>query len=676
MYKNVKLSTKIMTTAIGCMVIPIFITLAIIQLRATGMKQDIHSVVQKTSESELENIAKGVYETLNESVNAAIRLDCQTTALNAMEGVKFFYDQSEEGKISEKEAKQMAARYLLSQKIGESGYIYVLSKQGTILVHPKSELIGQDLRSYDFIREQISTNGSGFFEYSWKNPGEQVARQKSLAQEIFEPWGWIISATAYKTELAKETKAQIEASLRETILEKEIGESGYVYILGGKGEDKGHYIVSNQGKRDGEDIWHAKDSDGHFFIQSIVNRAVNLKPGEIATQRYPWQNRSEKTPRMKIAKIAYFAPWDWVIGSGGYEDEIGIAASLLENGISSMIIFISIIYLILVVAGSLVSYLLSKSITKPINRVIQSLNDSAGGVASAAGQVSSSSQFLAEGASEQAASIEETSSSLEEMSSMTKQNADNAGQADTLMKEANQVVDLANASMTELTGSMEDISKASEETSNIIKTIDEIAFQTNLLALNAAVEAARAGEAGAGFAVVADEVRNLAMRAAEAAKNTADLIEGTVKKVAEGADLVTKTNDAFGQVAESARKVGSLVGEIAAASGEQAQGIDQVNTAVADMDKVTQQNASNAEESASAAEEMSAQAEQMKASVAELVRMVGVARQGKGHTSAPSTRSAAQPTRQALTAPAKRTTNKENTPEQVIPLGDQYFTEF
>lgn len=335
---------------------------------------------------------------------------------------------------------------------------------------------------------------------------------------------------------------------------------------------------------------------------------------------------------------------------------------------------------------------ITRSVTKPLGRAIEGLTASADQVASASRQVSSSSQHLAEGSSDQAASIEETSSSLEEMSSMTKQNADHAKEANNLMSEANQVVGQANESMSDLTVSMDEITKASEETSKIIKTIDEIAFQTNLLALNAAVEAARAGEAGSGFAVVADEVRNLAMRAADAAKNTAGLIEGTVKKVKDGADLVTRTNEAFTKVSESSGKVGELVAEIDAASNEQAQGIGQVNTAVNEMDKVVQQNAANAEESASASEEMNAQAEQMKSIVAEMATLVGGSgsQAGSGesvlgneeHVSMSKVRQVAGKARAATTqaASAKSIETakpvKELKPDDVIPLDEDDFKDF
>jgi methyl-accepting chemotaxis protein len=358
------------------------------------------------------------------------------------------------------------------------------------------------------------------------------------------------------------------------------------------------------------------------------------------------------------------------------------ASATYQSTIITLLSIISIGILI----GSFLMWGISRGVTKPLRAVIEGLNEASDQVASGSDHVSSSSQKLAEGASEQAASIEETSSSLEEMSSMTKQNAGNATQADNLMKEANQVVSRANTSMGELTHSMEEISKASEETSKIIKTIDEIAFQTNLLALNAAVEAARAGEAGAGFAVVADEVRNLAMRAAEAAGNTADLIEGTVKKVKDGSDLVAGTNEAFSEVAQSAGKVGELVAEIAAASNEQAEGIGQVNTAVAEMDKVVQQNAANAEESASASEEMSAQAEQMKGFVEELVALVGGSKNGADQGREPRMKALKVFSKRVASTPKKFAgakglipashKAKEVNPEQVIPMDNDDFKDF
>lgn len=331
-----------------------------------------------------------------------------------------------------------------------------------------------------------------------------------------------------------------------------------------------------------------------------------------------------------------------------------------------------------VVLGVLIAIFITRSITGPIRRIIVGLGEGSEQVASASQQVSSGSQALAEGSAEQAASIEETSSSLEEMSSMTKKNADNANEAKTMMVQARDIVDKVNKHMGDMAGSIDEITKSSEETGKIIKTIDEIAFQTNLLALNAAVEAARAGEAGAGFAVVADEVRNLALRAADAAKNTSGLIENTIKAVKNGNELTQSTQSAFKENMEISEKVGDLVAEISAASSEQAQGIEEVNKAVAEMDKVVQQVAANAEESAAASEEMSAQAEQMQEFVGELVSMVGGSSAAGGKTrksvkKAAVAKKAGKGKPKALAAPAKR---EEASPEDVIPMDDGELKDF
>lgn len=271
--------------------------------------------------------------------------------------------------------------------------------------------------------------------------------------------------------------------------------------------------------------------------------------------------------------------------------------------------------------GAVAAWLITRGVTRRITEVAARLATESDKTGSAAVQVSEASQSMANGASQQAASLEETSSSLHEMASMTTRNSDNAQNAKALANQTRQTADAGALDMEQMKTAMAAIKGSSTEISKIIKTIDEIAFQTNILALNAAVEAARAGEAGLGFAVVADEVRNLAQRCAGAAKETADKISASTEKSEQGARISEKMAANLAAIVDKTRQLDERIAEIAQSSHEQSEGIGQLNSAVASMDKITQENAALAEESSASAEELKSQAEQVRLAVADLMRM-------------------------------------------------------
>lgn len=289
-----------------------------------------------------------------------------------------------------------------------------------------------------------------------------------------------------------------------------------------------------------------------------------------------------------------------------------------ENARAALLRFFSTTRLLVLATGSvgvligmLMLVLIGRRFTGHLRDSLQRLSAGTEYSATVSRQISNASELLANGTSSQAAAIQETSSSLEEISAMVRKNADHAQQANALSAETMEKADMCSSDMLDMASAIGNIITVSEETQQIIKVIDGIAFQTNLLALNAAVEAARAGEAGAGFAVVADEVRNLAMRVADAAHTTDSQIQDTTVKINDAMDIVTKSLVAFSEVTENTVKVNSLINEIAHATGEQAQGIDQINRAVTEIDQVVQQSAASAEESAAASRQVYDQLEEI-----------------------------------------------------------------
>lgn len=572
-----------------------------------------------------------------------------------------------------------------------SNYFFVVKEDLELLAHGGDpSLEGQNFMNLAdkktgrlFLQELILAaveKGEASTEYYWTKPGAGDAIFPKLTYaKYFEPWGIFICAGVYVEDIAEEI-AKTESLIQQGLDKLQQAHALSLLTMQGRFHAAFYTAYKKDSEKVGESFSQLKQlqlatdelkADVDAYIQAFARQVSNDTARNNTTNAIIVSARKTQEIAEAIGQEA-----DTSL------DRITMIGKRSMAGIA----------LGGALAGLLLAVVLIRAITKPLKQVIDGLAESSDQVVSASTQVASASQELAQGASDQAASLEETSASLEEISSMVKQNAGNSNEANQLMKEVSLVVDRAGGSMDRMTSCMREISTASEETQKIIKTIDEIAFQTNLLALNAAVEAARAGEAGAGFAVVADEVRNLAIRAAEAAKNTAGLIEGTAKKVKEGFDIVQETDIEFREVANTVKKSEALVDEITAASQEQAKGIEEVTRAVDRMDKVVQQNAASSEESASASEEMNAQAAQMQVFVQDLTALMSGKKAKKINGAAPAPhitgsdspgpqklpKSKNTPKKMAATSKDinENSSGKVISPEKLIPLDDDDLGDF
>ncbi|MEA3641448.1 MAG: Cache 3/Cache 2 fusion domain-containing protein [Lamprobacter sp.] len=681
---SLSLKIKLLTAGLGVAVIPLAMVAIFLYIQSNTISNLAKQSVVKEGFDQMEQEVQGIRQTveitqllLQENIHKLLAL--ASDKLDQLGGIHFSETDTVEWTVSNQYTGDEQRLLLPVAFLGDDLPIFQEDsfEQEVPLVDAIGALTGDTLTLFqrmnaagDMLRIATNVEKNGqravatFIPAVNPDGNPNPVLTEVLAGKTYVGRAYVVDrwyVTAYKPlldELGRVTGilyvgAPEEAATKELLDQlatRQIGESGYIYVLNTKGKDAGVYVLSDNRMRDGENVLDSQDASGRFFIKEMLDTTRQLKPNETASIVYEWRNPGDRKPRQKTVVYGYFADWDWLIAAGAYDDEFYAAAEGVEQAINAVTNWVFLLTLVMAAVAGALFFLLTRSITRPLDRITKALWAGSLETEKASEQVSASSQSLAQGANEQAASLEESTASMQSMRELLSQNIELSRQTSENAREAKDAakngvdsmhdlsaaVSQVSTSVAELNQAIAEIQHASASIYKIIGTIDAIAFQTNLLALNASVEAARAGDAGSGFAVVAEEVRNLAEQAAAAAKETASLIDASVRSSERGVATNASVVSLLGEVTQRASHVDNALSEIHsdvdrvyaamqkmdASTAEQNEGIEQITLALQQVSEVTQQTASNAEEAAAASEQLNGQANLLRDLAARLNQLI------------------------------------------------------
>jgi len=574
------------------------------------------------------------------------------------------------------DAKETALAIVKEMRYGDAGYFWINDTgkpYPRMIMHPTvPELDGRVLDSPDYdcalgrgenlfkaFVDVCEAKGEGFVDYLWPKPtpGGLTEEQPKLSYvKLLPDLGWIVGTGLYLNDIDETSRLQEEEASKRmwSLIFQGAVLCGIMAVLVASALAWFYYrrmVTPLSHVLDANDAMAKGEAEGAMDqVRSIDRKGVNRsirRLGESLLAAVQWARRLEEVVRS--------------MAQGDFTRQVEVRSQQDKLGKAL------------------------KDMQESMEHLLGEVSRLAVQVDAGATQISDASQSLSGGATQQASSLEEITASMAEIGSQTKQNAENAQTANRLASSARDAARKGSERMAEMVSAMEEIHDSSRQIIKIINTIDDIAFQTNLLALNAAVEAARAGRHGKGFAVVAEEVRNLAGRSAKAARETAEIIDSSNSRVEKGTEIAHQTSEVLKEIVEGATKVADLVGEIALASNEQAQGVSQVSQGLSQIDGVTQQNTANAEETASASQELSDQAKQLRGFLARF-RLKGQTGEASGAPSRreakPSSEKKRLPGAEAARgwggspAPAPRSGGGGVGPEDLISLDDDDFGKY